>query len=77
MYLNNVMWYVRIGVFQLSMLKSLPSRYFKPTLNSYNFTSLLSAWILFLSFCNIALNRGLAICALLRLSNCFSAIRYS
>ena len=40
------------------MLKSLPSCYFKPTLNSYNLTSLSSAWILFLSFCNIAVNLG-------------------
>ena len=59
------------------MLKSLPSCYFKPTLNSYNLTSLLSAWILFLSFCNIAVNIGYTICGLLRLSNCFSALRYS
>ena len=58
-------------------LKSLPSCYLKPTLNSYNFTSLLSAWILFLSFCNIAVNLGLLICGLLRLSNCFPALRYS
>ena len=59
------------------MLKSLPICYFKPTLSVYNFTSLLSAWILFLSFCNIAVNIGLTICGLLRLSNCFSALRYS
>ena len=69
--------YGKIGVFQLTMLKSLPSCYFKPTLNSYNFTSLLSAWILFLSFCNIAVNLGLTICGLLQLSNCFSALKYS
>ena len=37
----------------------------------------MSAWILFLSFCNIAVNIGLTICGLLRLSNCFSALRYS
>ena len=71
--LDNVTWYARIGVFQLTMLKSLPSCYFKPSLNSYNCTRLLSAWILFLSFCN----RGLTICGLLRLSSCFSALRYS
>ena len=59
------------------MLKLLPSCYFKPTLNSYNFTSLLSAWTLFLSFCIIAVNISVTICGLLRLSNCFSAIRYS
>ena len=75
--LDNVMWYARIGVFQLTMLKSLPSCYFKPTLNSYNFTSLLSAWILFLSFCNIAVNLGLTICGLLRVSSCFSVLRHS
>ena len=75
--LDNVKWYARIGVFQLTKLKSLSSCYFKPTLTSYNFTSLLSAWILFLSFCNIALNLGLTICGLLQLSNCFSALRYS
>ena len=69
--------YTRTGVFQLTMLKSLPSCYLKPTLNSYNFTTLLSAWILFLSFCNIALNLGLMTCGLLQLSNCFSALRYS
>ena len=69
--------YARIGVFQLTMLKSLPSCYFKSTLNSYNFTSLLSAWILFLSFCNIAVNLGLTICGLLGESNCFSALIYS
>ena len=75
--LDNVTWYARIGVFQLTMLKSLPSCYFKPTLNSYNFTSLLSAWILFLSFCNIAVNLGLTICGLLRVSSCFSVLRHS
>ena len=69
--------YARIGVFQLIMFKSLPSCYYKSTLNSYNFTSLLSAWILFLSFCNIAVNLGLTICGLLGVSNCFSALRYS
>ena len=69
--------YARIGVFQLTMLKSLPSCYFKPTLNSYNFTSLLSAWILFLSFCNIVVNIGLTIFGLLRLSNFLSSLRYS
>ena len=37
----------RIGVFQLTMFKSLPSCYFKPTLNLYNFTSFLSARNLF------------------------------
>ena len=69
--------YARIGVFQLIMFKSLPSCYYKSTLNSYNFTSLLSAWILFISFCNIAVNLGLTICGLLGVSNCFSALRYS
>ena len=64
-------------VLQLTMLKLLPSVYFKPTLNSYNFTSLLSAWILFLSFCNIAVNLGLRNCCLLWLSNRFSALNYS
>ena len=64
-------------MFQLTMFKSLPSCYPKPTLNSHNFTSLLSAWILFLSFCNIAVNLSLKICSLLRVSNCFSALRYS
>ena len=59
------------------MFKSLPSCYYKSTLNSYNFTSLLSAWILFISFCNIAVNLGLTICGLLGVSNCFSALRYS
>ena len=75
--LDNVMWYARIGVFQLTMLKSLPSYYFKPTLNLYNFTSLLSPCILFLSFCNIAINLGLTICGLLRVSSCFSVLRHS
>ena len=74
---DNVTWYARIGVFQLTMFKLLPSCYFNPTLNSYNFTSLLSAWILFLSFCNIAVYLSLKICSLLRVSNCFSALRYS
>ena len=37
----------RIGVFQLTLFKSLPSCYLKPTLNLYNFTSFLSAWNLF------------------------------
>ena len=59
------------------MLKSVPSCYFKPTINSYNFTSLLSAWILFLNFCNIAVNLGLTICGLLSVSNCFSTLTYS
>ena len=54
--LDNVTWYARIGAFQLTMFRSLPSCYFKPTSNSNNFTSLLSAWYLFLSFCNIAIN---------------------
>ena len=75
--LDNVMWYARIGVFQLTMLKSLPSYYFKPTLNLYNFTSLFSPCILFLSFCNIAINLGLTICGLLRVSSCFSVLRHS
>ena len=74
---DNVTWYARIGVFQLTMFKLLPSCYFKPTLNSYNFTSLLSAWILFLSFCNIVVNLGLTICGLFCVSNYFSALRYS
>ena len=71
------MWYTRIGLFQLTIFKSLPSCYFKPTLNLYNFTSLLSAWILFLQFCNIAVNLGLTICGLMCASNYFSAFRYS
>ena len=75
--LDNVMWYTRIGLFQLTIFKSLPSCYFKPTLNLYNFTSLLSAWILFLQFCNIAVNLGLTICGLMCASNYFSAFRYS
>ena len=75
--LDNVPWNARIGVFQLTMLKSLPGFYFKPTLNSYNLTSLLSAWILFLSFCNIALNLRLTICGLLRVSSCFYVLRHS
>ena len=74
--LDDVTWYAVIGLFQLTILKSLPSCYFKPTLNSYNFTSLLSAWILFLGFCNIAVNLGLTICGLLHVSSCFSALRY-
>ena len=74
---DNATQYVRIGVFQLTMLKSLRSCCFKPTLNSYNFTSLLSAWILFLGFFNIAVKLGLTICGLLRLSSCFSALRFS
>ena len=49
------------------MLKSLPSCYFKPTLNLHNLTSLLSARILFLSFRNIAVNLGLTICGQLQL----------
>ena len=56
------------------MLKWFPSCYFKPKLNSYKFASLLSAWILFLSFCNIV---SLTSCGLLRLKNCFFALRYS
>ena len=75
--LDNVKCCGRIGLFQLTMLKSYPDCYFKSTLSSHNFTSLLSAWILFLSFCNIAVNLGLAICDLLRVSNCFPALRYS
>ena len=71
--LDNVTWYARIGVFKLTMLKWLLSCYFKPTLNSYNFTNLLSAWILFLSFCNIAVNVSLTICGLLGVSSCLSA----
>ena len=60
------------------MFKSLPICYFKPTLNSYNFTSLLSTWIVFLSFFTIAVNLGLTICGnILRVSNCLSALRYS
>ena len=66
-------WYAKTGVFQLTMLKLLPSCYFKPTVNSYNFPNLLSAWILFLSFCNIAVNVSLTICGLLGVSSCLSA----
>ena len=75
--LDNVTWYARTGVFQLTMFKSLQSFCFKPTINSYNFTSLWSAWIFFLSYFNIAVNLGLTICGLLPVSNCFSALRYS
>ena len=69
--------YSRIGVFQLTMFKLPPSCHFKPKFNSYNFRSLLSAWILFSGFCNIAVNLGLTICGLLHVSNCFSSLRYS
>ena len=75
--LDNVKCCGRTGLFQLTMLKSYPDCYFKSTLSSYNFTSLLSAWVLFLSFCNIVVNLGLTFCGLWRLSNCFSALRYS
>ena len=77
MLLDNVTGYARIVVFQVSILKLLPSCYFKPTLNSYNFTRLPSAWILFLSFCNIAGILGFTICGLLRLPDCLCALRYS
>ena len=75
--LDNVKCCGRTGLFQLTMLKSYPDCYFKSTLSSYNFTSLLSAWVLFLSFCNIVVDLGLTFCGLWRLSNCFSALRYS
>ena len=58
--------YAEISVFQLTSLKSVPSCYFKSTLNSYNFTILLSAWILLIS-CNISVNLGPTISGLLRL----------
>ena len=76
-YLDSIRWYdlyAEISVFQLTSLKSVPSCYFKSTLNSYNFTILLSAWILLIS-CNISVNLGPTISGLLRLKKsllCFN-----
>ena len=64
--------------FNFNHVNISPSCYFNQTLNSYNFTSLsMSAWIFFLSFCNIAFNLGHTISGLLQLSNCFSVLRFS
>ena len=52
-------WYARIGVFQLTRIKSAPSHGLESTLNTPILT--LSICVIFLTFCNFIINLGLSI----------------
>ena len=56
--LDNITWYARVGVFQLTRFKSAPSHDLESTLNTPIFTSI---WVLFLTFCNFIINLGLSL----------------
>ena len=67
--LDNMTWYVRIGVFQLTRFKSAPSHGLEPTLNTPIFA--LSIWVLFLTFSSFIINLGLSIYEILSPLTCF------
>ena len=69
MALDNMTWYARIGVFQLTKFKSAPSHSLESTLNTPIFT--LSIWVLFFTYCNFIINLGLSIYDILSLLTCF------
>ena len=71
MSLDNITWYARTDVFQLTRFKSAPGHGLKSTLNTSIFT--MSMWVLLLTFCNL----GLIIYDILSLLNCFSVLNPS
>ena len=75
MLVDNMTWYARIGVFQLTRFKSVPSHCLKSTLNSSIFTR--SIWIFFSTFCNFFINLGLSVYDALSLLTYISIVKPS
>ena len=72
---DNMTWYTRIGGFQLTRFKSVPSHCLKSTLNSSIFT--LSIWIFCSTFCNFFINLGLSVYDALSLLTYISIVKPS
>ena len=72
---DNMTWYTRIGGFQLTRFKSVPSHCLKSTLNSSIFT--LSIWIFCSTFCNFFINLGLSVYDALSLLTYISIVKLS
>ena len=68
-------WYTRIGGFQLTRFKSVPSHCLKSTLNLSIFT--LSIWIFCSTFCNFFINLGLSVYDALSLLTYISIVKPS
>ena len=71
--LDNMMWYAKIGVFQLTKFKSTPIYDLELMLN----IPISSLGSFFFTFCNFFINLGLSIYHILPLLTCFSVAKPS